>query len=197
MKKIMLMISLASSQFVFAATMQDALKEYGIKLDGAHAGVVIKDQHLSGSSKSQHWIEAKTPADEHFEIKIISPLDQKAASALIASEASTIKKIYSAPQTPYMGDIAQAIGGCPTTFGPLEKKITMLKQDATAVLGAADDKFKFGACSSEQAKYKGAYLAYYDESSKSLWTWRIFVPWKTAADFKSDWLSPVLKRFQK
>jgi hypothetical protein len=188
-------VPLAAAQ---AATMQDALKEYGIKVDAGSAITVTKDQHLSGTTKTQHLIEAESGAHERFEVKIISPVEAQAAAAMIESESSALKKLFMPAQTPYMGDIAQAIGGCPVKFGPLAKSVSVLKNNSQALLGAANDKLSFGACSLEQAKYKAAFVAYYDEPSKAVWTWRIFVPWTNPpAALKSDWLKPVLSRFQK
>ncbi|MGZ3723168.1 MAG: hypothetical protein ACXVA9_09570 [Bdellovibrionales bacterium] len=180
-----------------AATLQDALKEYGIKADGAPAMTVTKDQHLSGTTKNLHVVEANSAAHEHLELKIISPVESKAAAAMIESETAALKKLFAAASTPYMGDIAQAIGGCPAQYGPVERPVTFLKNDTKALLGSANAKLGFGACSEGEAKFKGAFITYYDESSRALWTWRFFSPWTGAAALKSDWLGPVLKRFNK
>jgi hypothetical protein len=198
MKPIILIVLFVFVRAALAASMQDALKEYGIKVEGGPAITVTKDQHLSGASKKQHLIEAESGSHERFEVKVISPVEPAAAAAMIESESSALKKLFMPTQTPYMGDIAQAIGGCPVKFGPLEKSVSLLQNETKALLGAASEKLSFGACSSSLAKYKAAFVAYYDPANKSVWTWRVFVPWTAPpAALKSDWLKPVLNRFQK
>ena len=176
--------------------MQDALKEYGVRVEAPFT--VTKDQHLNGESKKQHVIEAEGSGHEHYEIKIISPLDANAAKALSESEAAGLSKLFAAAQTPYMGDIAQAIGGCPHQFGPLHRKVKVLGFEADALLGGANEKLGFGACSAALAKFKAAFITYYDPATKSLWAWRIYSPWTDPkSPLKSEWLNPLLDRFQK
>jgi len=179
----------------FSATLQDALKEYGLHADSVF--LVSKDQNLKGASKSQHVIEAESPAHEKLEIKIISPIDEKHASTIIETETGAVKKLFEAAETPYMGDIAQAIGGCPHQFGPLQKSVNVAGHNSEAILGAANSEKGFGACTAEQAKFKGAIFAYYDSKTKSVWTWRVFQPWKDSkSPLKSDWLAPILSRIK-
>jgi hypothetical protein len=179
----------------FGATLQDALKDYGLHADSAF--VILKDQKLKGVAKSQHVIEAEGPAHERLEIKVIAPIDEKLAATMIETETVAVKKVFAAPQTPYMGDIAQAIGGCPHQFGPLQKSVTVAGHSTQAVLGAANAEKAFGACSADQAKFKGALIAYYDAGTKSVWTWRVFQPWTDSkSPLKSDWLAPILSRIK-
>lgn len=197
MKSFFLIAAITFVHASFAANLQDALKEYQIRVNQPETLTVTKDQHLSGKSKSEHRIEAKGNNHERFEIKVISPVEAKLATALIESESSIVKKLFAPPQTPYMGDIAQAIGECPASFGPIEKKVSLLQKDILAILGAADSKYSFGACTSETAKFRGGFLAYYDEATKAVWFWRVFTPWTKSDALRADWLEPLLSRFRK
>jgi hypothetical protein len=181
-----------------AATLSDALKDYGVKVQSADSFKVVKDQKVAGTSKSQHVIEVETAAHERLEIKIIQPVEAKVAAAAIESERNTLKKLYGAAQTPYMGDISQALGGCPASVGPAEAKINLMKKDVAAVLGAVKSDYAFGACSAEQAKFRGAYMAYYDEATKSMWSWRVFAPWTGGGKkpLSADWLKPIVSKFE-
>jgi hypothetical protein len=191
-----LALSLLLAAHAATPSLQEALKEYGVHVEGEFS--VLKDQRLAGAVKKQHVIEAETAGRERFEIKVITPIDKAAARRLIDEELNGLRKLFAAADTPYMGDIAQAIGGCPAQYGPIDKKTDFLAGEADVMVGSASDKFAFGACSPEAAAYKGAFVAYYDEATKSVWSWRVFVPWtdKKSA-LKSDWLSPVLARFKK
>ena len=92
---------------------------------------------------------------------------------------NSLKKLYSAGQTPYMGDINEAIGGCPASMGPKTEEIKFLGAKVTALIGAAGDGHAFGACSRAQAKFSGAYWGHFDAKSKKLWLVRFFNEWKS------------------
>lgn len=189
-----LILSLCAVAAAATSSLDGALLEHGVHAD--LDAKVLKDQHLSGETKKQHLIEAETADHQRFEVKIISPVEPRMAGQLIGEEINGLKKLFAAADTPYMGDIAQALGGCPAQFGPIEKQIEFLNPGAKVLIGSANDKFGFGACSAQTAKYRAAYVAYYDEGTKSVWTWRIFVPWKGKTPLKTDWLSPVLRHFK-
>src|SRR5690242_16576510 len=98
MKTQLFLALLIFAQPLVAATLQEALHEYGIKVEGGGAAAVTKNLKQSGQTKSQHVIEAETPAHERFEIKVIAPIEAGAAGALIESENTAIKKLFSAAQ---------------------------------------------------------------------------------------------------
>lgn len=182
--------------FAHGSTARDILNDYSIQIDDASTFAVLKNQKMSGA-KNQHIIELQSKNKEHVEIKIISPVDKSAATAMIDAERSVVKKLYAAPQTPYMGDIAQAIGACPAKFGPVQSEIQLLTDKRNAVIGAANPERAFGACDSAKAKFRGALVAYYDEESKSVWTWRVFSPWSDKKPLGSHWLSAILGQFKR
>lgn len=192
----LIFFSLAS--FASPGSLEQALKEHGVSVDSGVAYKILKDQHLSGSVKKQHEIVAESPAGVVLEIKIIEPLDPKAGAALVFSELGGIKKVYAPPQTPYMGDIAQAIGGCPSQFQPLNVPVTVAKAHGEALVAAATADRAFGACSETDAKLKAAFFIYYDADAKAVWSWRIFTPWTgQKKKVSGDWLQPLLNRFKK
>lgn len=176
----------------WANPLQSLLKEYGIAVNGNFK--LIKDQKMSGV-KTQRLIEVEGQKNERIEIKIVSPVEADSANAMIASERDAVKKLYSAPQTPYMGDIAQAIGSCSSKFGPLKSEIKFLSNKQDALIGAANPERAFGACSGEQAKFRGAYVSYYDPGTKTVWSWRVFSPWTDKKPLGSAWLTEILAQF--
>jgi hypothetical protein len=175
------------------ASVKGPLEEYGIRGEGF---TWLENQKHQGT-KTQHQVKADGPSGSHIEIRIVSPLEEAAARKSIADEWNSLKNLYSAPQTPYMGDIAQAIGGCPTTFGPRQVNLQILGQKVSALLGATSSDRAFGACTKEAARLRGAFFGYYDQNSKALWTWRVTAPWPAKTKLSDDWLPSITSRFKK
>ncbi len=186
--------SLASS----AATLEKVLGDYGLKVDSTKNFKLLKDQKISGTSKKQHLIDAQAGTGERIEIKIISPIDKGTAQSLVETEQTAMRKLYSAPQTPYMGDIAQALGGCPSAMGPIRENITLGGTEVEAWIGASHANSAFGACSAEEAKFKGALLIYYVPETQSVWRWRVFANWTgVKKSIDSNWLKQIVSSFKK
>lgn len=198
---VMPVLWILSVSLVYAAnasgSLGEVLKPYGIRVRDDKSFKVLKNQQSSGSTRQHQVVEVETTGRERIEIRLVRPVETAAAQSTIAAESAAVKKLYEAQQTPYMGDIAQALGGCPPAMGPVLAQVAVGKQKGEAVVGAVNSDYSFGACASDQASYKGAYLAYFDEGTKTLWTWRVFAPWtggKKAID--ADWLKPILNRFE-
>ncbi len=175
-----------------APASQDVLKEYGILIPSTFK--VLKDQKVSGT-KLQRTVEFEGPKSERIEIKILAPVEATPAAAMIASESDAVRKLYAAPQTPYMGDIAQAIGSCPAKYGPVKSDVQFLSDHRNALIGAANSQRAFGACSASEAKFRGGFMSYYDPSTKTVWSWRVFVPWSDKKPLGDRWLSEILAQF--
>ncbi len=186
--------AISISVSAFASPLQEALREYGVTVSSENFKV-LKDQKISGN-KIQRLIEVEGRRNERIEIKIVSPVEAAAARAMMDSERTVLKKLYAAPQTPYMGDIAQAIGSCPSKYGPLKKEMTFLAGKQDVLIGAATPERTFGACTSDQAKYRGAYVSYYHPATKTVWSWRISAPWTDGKPLGSEWLSDILAQFK-
>ncbi len=182
------------TNLLWASPVNETLREYGLQVPETPALKLIKNQKVSGE-KSQHVIELETSAREHIEIRIIGPLPEDAAKTLLSSERSRLAGLYAAPQTPYMGDIAQAVGGCPSSLGPKNSTVSFLGSSREVLLGAATAERAFGACAKDQVRYKGAFWAYYDTKTKSVWQWRAFVPWRDQSKLTSHWLAPLVGQF--
>lgn len=184
--------------FAQAATLGDVLKEHGLTLDGApRAFTVTTDQKVKGERKNLRTLEAKSASGERVQIKIIQPMEAQAAEAAASAERATIKKLYAAPQTPYMGDIAQALGGCPASLGPLESELKIAELPGHLVVGAATASDAFGACTTAESKNKGGLVTFYDPVRKALWTWRVFAPWNPRqTPLSTEWLTAILKQVQ-
>lgn len=177
-----------------ASPLQDVLREYGIAVDSGNF-TVLKDKKMSGA-KSQRVIEVQGRQNERIEIKIVSPVETAAAQAMMEAERTALKKLYAAPQTPYMGDIAQAIGACPSKYGPVKKQMPFLDGPQDVLIGAATPERDFGACTAEQARYRGAYVSYYHPATKTVWSWRISAPWNDKKPLGSEWLGEILAQFK-
>ncbi len=184
-----------SANLVWASPINEALQDYGIKVSDPAQLKVIKNQKVSGE-KSQHIIEVETPALERVEIRIVGPLTEDGAKTMIESERARLAGLYSAQQTPYMGDIAQAVGGCSSSLGPKSSTVSFLGESRPVLLGAANGDRAFGACSKDQVRYKGAYWAYFDPASKSVWSWRAFTPWRDRSKLNSNWLALLMAGFK-
>jgi hypothetical protein len=167
------------------------LAEYGIQAEGF---TWTQDQKRSGV-KTQHVVEGEGPGQARVEIRILSPLDEETAKKNIEGETNALKNLYAAPQTPYMGDIAQAIGGCPPSLGPKAYDIEFLGRKVPAILGAASGDRSFGACTKEAAKFRGAFFAFYEKGA--LWSVRVTAPWPAKAKLADNWLAPIMARFKK
>lgn len=123
-----------------------------------------------------------------LEVRVKSGVEAQAARAAIDEEMNSLKKLYAAAQTPYMGDISQAIGGCPPSMGPKISEVNFFGAKVPALMGAVNADKAFGECSKDKAKFKGAFFGYYDTQSKKLWLVRAFQPW-TDGKLESGWLN--------
>lgn len=177
-----------------ASPFADVLREYGITVKTEHFKV-LKNQSMSGN-KAQRVIEVEGPKGERIEIRIVTPVEAEPAQVMMESERTALAKLYAAPQTPYMGDIAQAIGSCPSRFGPLKKEMKFLTDSQQVLIGAVAPDRKFGACSADQARFRGAYVSYYHPTTKTVWSWRITAPWADQKPLGSEWLSDILAQFK-
>ncbi len=177
-----------------ANSFSDALAKETIRLDPKVRFRLVKDQQLGGEM-SRHIIIGETTEKLRVEITVIRPVSGETAKLQIDSEVAAIQKLYAAPETPYMGDIAQAIGGCSSLFSPLLGEADFLGANRKTIVAAAK-KFDFGACSSQEATYMGAFLGYQQENK--LFFWRIFKPWPRGTHkISSTWLPSVLDWFKR
>lgn len=177
-------------------TLNSALEPYGVFFPKSNFSVT-KNQKLSGHMKNQHVIEARTKGDEFVQIRVIGPIQPNDAKNLLGGERTAIEKLYGTEQTPYMGDIAAAIGGCPSYLGPVPKSFRFHGQEVDTVSGAVGTDRSFGACSLTQAKYRGAVVTYYNPDTKMVWIWRVYSPWRDGRNaLSSDWLTEFMSQFQ-
>jgi hypothetical protein len=185
------------SSTAFGFSRDNFLQTFGVDLKSP-ALSLLSEQTQAGVTKNQHSYVIETTSGARFEVKIIEPLDEAAANAIVEPQRESFKKAYGAAQTPYMGDIAEALGGCPASFGPLRTTTLLGGHKMDVLFGAADAKFAFGACSEKLAHFKVALFFFYESGTKTLWEWRAFVPWKQwGKGLGSGWLKKALAQLKK
>lgn len=191
-----LLIALAPLNQALSATLDEVLREYEAG-KGAKDFVVEKDQKVSGATKTQHLIKALTASGEVVEIKILYPISAQEVNSLNESDRKILRAAFAPQQTPYMGDIAQFISKCPQRFGPKEREVQIRngKMKVSILFGTTSSDFTFGACSDEKAKFTGAHFAYFEESTKRGWFWRVYEPLKAPQkSLQSERLEKVIRK---
>ena len=193
MKMFFLVLLMGAIEVVAA---ENPLKERGITIKPGTEFTVVKTQKLAGASRQQRLIAVVVQGRRRVEIKIIEPFDEAKVKNVIDTEKSGISALFSKTQTPYMGDIAQAIGGCPPAFGPATAAMTFINRPVEVLMGGVTEQLAFGACSAADAAYRGAVFSYYDATSRAMWTWRVFDPWEDkGSKLSSDWLKKIMSIF--
>jgi hypothetical protein len=185
------------SSTAFGFSRDNFVQTFGIDLKSPGVSVV-SELTQAGAAKNQHTFVIATAAGARFEVKVIEPIGDTAANEIMEMQRESFRKAYGAAQTPYMGDIADALGACPASYGPLRTTITLNGHKVEALLGAAHASYSFGACDEKLAHFKAALFFLYESDSKNLWEWRAFVPWKQLGKgLGSGWLTKALGPLKK
>jgi hypothetical protein len=132
------------------------LKEKGLFYPGADAYHVVQSLTRKGEERTFITLIAEK-AQSRIEIEIQSPIDAKEAKRISDSEYAVIRSLYGARQTPYAGEVSEAIA-CAEEDKPRTVRENFLGREEKVLLANAGARFTYGVCAKDLIALRGGFL---------------------------------------
>lgn len=159
------------------------------------AGLETIESRQIDSAKENFYYRGK---NKEYEVAVKGTVLNSLASAKELSEveyANTLH-LYDERGNPYQGQISQLVV-CDKKFAPVKKTITINGKAWPTILAGATARQGLGACNADQIAKFALYFNFYDESSRTVYSVRIFTPVNAGAASEISKAKSGLEAFSK
>lgn len=116
------------------------------------------------------------------EIELIAFDDEAVAKAFIGAEQAGVRSAFGDKINPYVGQVTSLVE-CDARIAPKDYGVSFAGREATLVTGGANTRKVFGACTADELKYVGGFLAAYDREKRWVAVVRLFKPAPSLAEY--------------
>lgn len=112
---------------------------------------------------------------DYLRIEIRSDVKQETADRYINAQITRMKALFENTRSPYPGEISDTIS-CDEKFKPDIKSDLINGINVTHFSGFLNNRMTYGACTDDQAEYRGVFTLFYCQKQNKLYQLEIFSP---------------------
>jgi hypothetical protein len=121
-------------------------------------------------------------------VEQIKGADAANARQYIDEKRFIVESLYMSTPSPYPDVVTRTIE-CPDEFKPISNTTEQNDQESSTYILYANDRFTYGACSDEIAKYRAIFHLVYCKDKKEIYQIEYFIP---KGNFSQDFIDKIL-----